>query len=175
MAIEDAEWEIGIGTFTSPSTLARTAILNSSNSDAIVNWSAGTRSVSIINPAQSIASSNVFMDFIAGTTIAAGDLCVMNAAGKMIVTDADTESSTEGLLGIALEALTTDDVGGFLMYGEHTTTGLTAGSTYWVSPTSGEFTATKPSTSGQFVRLVGYAITTTVLWFNPDNTWVEVP
>lgn len=39
------EWETGIGTFTSPSTLARTTVLESSNSNAAVNFSAGTKDV----------------------------------------------------------------------------------------------------------------------------------
>lgn len=44
---DGADFEIGIGTFTdaSPDTIARTTILASSNSDAAVNWSAGTRNI----------------------------------------------------------------------------------------------------------------------------------
>ena len=44
-------WEVGIGTFTSPSTLARTTILASSNSGSAVNFTAGTKSVFITYPA----------------------------------------------------------------------------------------------------------------------------
>jgi len=39
-----AEWEVGIGTFTAPSTLARTTVLASSNAGAAVNFSAGSKS-----------------------------------------------------------------------------------------------------------------------------------
>lgn len=46
-----AEWEVGLGTFTSPSTLARTTILASSNSGSAVNLSAGTKDVFIGLPA----------------------------------------------------------------------------------------------------------------------------
>lgn len=48
-----AEWEIGIGTVTdaSPDTLSRTTILSSSNSDAAVNFSAGTKDVYCVAPA----------------------------------------------------------------------------------------------------------------------------
>jgi hypothetical protein len=46
-----ANWEVGIGTFTAPSTLARTTILSSSNGGSIVNFGAGTKDVFISLPA----------------------------------------------------------------------------------------------------------------------------
>lgn len=39
------EWEVGLGTFTAPSTLARTTVYASSNSGSAVNFSAGTKTV----------------------------------------------------------------------------------------------------------------------------------
>ena len=44
-------WEVGLGTFTSPSTLARTTILSSSNANSAVNFAAGTKNVFITYPA----------------------------------------------------------------------------------------------------------------------------
>jgi hypothetical protein len=42
-----AEWEVGIGTYNaSGNTLARTTVLQSSNANALVNFSAGTKNVS---------------------------------------------------------------------------------------------------------------------------------
>lgn len=47
-----AEWEVGIGTYTtSGTTLARTKVLASSNSNAAVNLSSGTKDVFITHPA----------------------------------------------------------------------------------------------------------------------------
>jgi hypothetical protein len=37
---DDDEWEVGLGTFTSPATLARTTVLSSSNSGSLVDFSA---------------------------------------------------------------------------------------------------------------------------------------
>ncbi len=37
----DDEWEVGLGTFTSPATLVRTTVLSSSNSGSAVNFTAG--------------------------------------------------------------------------------------------------------------------------------------
>jgi hypothetical protein len=46
-----ANWEVGIGTFTAPATLARTTILSSSNGGSIVTFGAGTKDVFISLPA----------------------------------------------------------------------------------------------------------------------------
>ncbi len=47
-----SNWEVGIGTFTSPDQLARNTILESSNSGSIVNFSSGTQNVFITYPAE---------------------------------------------------------------------------------------------------------------------------
>jgi hypothetical protein len=48
------EWEVGIGTVTSgsPDTLSRTTVISSSNSDSLVNFSAGTKNVFCTLPAK---------------------------------------------------------------------------------------------------------------------------
>ena len=49
---DNTDFEIGIGTFTaSGTTLARTTILASSNSNSAVNWSSGTRTIFMTYPA----------------------------------------------------------------------------------------------------------------------------
>jgi hypothetical protein len=52
-ATDGTDWEVGIGTVTdaTPDTLARTTILQSSNSDNAVNWGAGTRTLFVTQPA----------------------------------------------------------------------------------------------------------------------------
>jgi hypothetical protein len=47
-----SEWEVGIGTYTSPDQLARTTVLSSSNSGSAVNFSAGTKDVFVTQPAE---------------------------------------------------------------------------------------------------------------------------
>ena len=54
-----AEWEVGIGTYaTSGNTLTRTTILKSSNANAAVNFSAGTKDVFVTYP----ATKSVYLD-----------------------------------------------------------------------------------------------------------------
>ena len=48
-----AEWEVGVGTYTtSGTTLARTTVLSSSNAGAAVNFSAGTKDVFVTYPSE---------------------------------------------------------------------------------------------------------------------------
>ena len=56
---DGTDFEVGIGTYTaSGTTLARTTILQSSNSDAAVNWTSGTRTIFCTQPAEKA----VFLD-----------------------------------------------------------------------------------------------------------------
>ena len=52
------EWEVGIGTVTSgsPDTLSRTTVISSSNADALVTFSAGTKNVFCTLPAKKTIS-----------------------------------------------------------------------------------------------------------------------
>ena len=58
-----ANWEVGLGTFTSPNQLVRNTVYSSSNGGSTVNFSTGTQNVFITYPAeQSVnldASNNV--------------------------------------------------------------------------------------------------------------------
>lgn len=48
-----SQWEVGIGTYTSSgTTLSRDTVLESSNSNALVNFSAGTKEVFVTYPAE---------------------------------------------------------------------------------------------------------------------------
>ena len=67
-----AEFEVGLGTLSSDSsTIARTTIISSSNSDSAVNFSAGTKNIFCTIP----ASKSVFLDANGNATLGA-DLSV---------------------------------------------------------------------------------------------------
>src|SRR6056297_1464411 len=54
-------WEVGIGTYTaSGTTLSRDAVLESSNADALVNFSSGTKDVFVTYPAdRSVSQADI--------------------------------------------------------------------------------------------------------------------
>jgi len=52
-----SEWEVGFGTLSGSTTLARTKVTASSNGGAAVNFSAGTKDVFITIPAQWMADT----------------------------------------------------------------------------------------------------------------------
>lgn len=47
-----SEWEVGVGTFTAPSTLSRDTVYESSNAGSLVSFSAGTKEVFVTYPAE---------------------------------------------------------------------------------------------------------------------------
>ena len=72
-ATDGTDWEIGIGTVTDAGTdtLTRTKVTQSSNSDAAVNWGAGTKTIFCTLPAVSGAVIGEIKIY-AGTTAPAG-------------------------------------------------------------------------------------------------------
>ena len=88
-ATDGTDWEVGVGTYTTAGTvLERTTILKSSNSDAAVNWSAGTKTIFLTMPA---------------------DRDIVGTANQITVTESDTTAdltlSLDGTLA-AIAALT---------------------------------------------------------------------
>ena len=62
------EWEVGLGTLSTTTNLQRTTIITSSNSDNVVDFSAGTKDVFCTMP----ASKSVYLDGSGNTVNAAG-------------------------------------------------------------------------------------------------------
>lgn len=52
-----SEWEVGLGTLSGASTLDRDDVFASSNSNALVNFSAGTKNVYCTLPAREISAA----------------------------------------------------------------------------------------------------------------------
>lgn len=112
-------------------------------------------------------------DIVAAVELNKGDLCYMNGTGKMDKADASVTATAETMLGIATQHIAADAKGIFALLGFFDTEGLTVGILY-VGLTAGTWTSTKPNGSGEVVRIIGYAISATEMYFNPDRTWIEL-
>jgi hypothetical protein len=83
---DDTDWEVGIGTIGgTQTTLARTTILSSSNSNSAVNWGVGTKNIFLTYPAEKAvyedASGNVDVpnDLTVGGTVDGVDIAARDA------------------------------------------------------------------------------------------------
>ena len=116
-------------------------------------------------------------DVAAGENVGVGEVVYLKSDGEWWRTDADAEATAKGMLGIALETKT-DGVNMKTMlkgfYRDDTAFGWTAGDVLYLSTAIGNLTATAPSGSGDIVRVVGYAVTDDLIYFNPDGTYVEI-
>ena len=93
------------------------------------------------------------------------------------LTRADDENKVTGLLAICVKDATVEMlIKGTNLDGQHSNVGGDAAILYVSDTSAGEVTATRPSSTGDFVRIVGYCINATerLIWFNPDSTYVKV-
>lgn len=117
---------------------------------------------------------NQVISLTAGEAITSGDVCYLSSDGKMYKAIASGESTSSGFLGMAMEDISSGSGGTFLVNGIYTTSGLTAGDKLYLSDsTNGGVTNTAPSASGSIVRIIGYSLSSTELYFKPDNSYVE--
>ena len=107
-------------------------------------------------------------------SLTAGNLYYLNSTGAWTAADADSESTTRGMLAIALGAAPSN---GMLVKGYARNSAWTqnTGDVLYVSQTAGGITSTAPSAAGTIVRIIGYMINATndVVYFNPSNEWFE--
>ena len=115
--------------------------------------------------------------FLGGTTsMDAGKIYHYKSDGTWELADADAVATCDGLLAVALGAAS--DTNGMLLRGtvtlDHDPGAV--GDVLFVSTTAGQATATAPSGNTDIVRVVGYCLDASngQIWFNPDNTFVEV-
>jgi len=120
-------------------------------------------------------------DFIYGTAgenLAIGELTFLDSDGKYWKSDSNS-STKMYVVAMALESITADASGKLLIDGylrDDTWSGWTVGSEspLYVGWSGGDISQTVPNTSGDQVQIIGYAIASKIIRFDPDSTTVEI-
>jgi len=139
-----------------------------------------TRTLAVTSSTDGDANGDVV--YFGGTTsMTVGKIYHYKSDGTWEIANADAVATADGLLGVALGAAS--DTNGMLLRGmvtlDHDPGAI--GDVLYVQSdnagTPGNATATAPSASGDCVRIIGYQVSHASngnIWFNPDNTFVEV-
>jgi len=139
-----------------------------------------TRTLAVTSSTDGDANGDVA--YFGGTTsMTVGKIYHYKSDGTWEIANADAVATADGLLGVALGAAS--DTNGMLLRGmvtlDHDPGAI--GDVLYVQSdnagTPGNATATAPSASGDCVRIIGYQVSHASngnIWFNPDNTFIEV-
>jgi hypothetical protein len=87
--------------------------------------------------------------------------------------DADSSATAQGLLGMAIGVQFNS---GMMLrgYAYRSAWNWTPGQVLYLSTTDGDITSTQPSGTSDIVRVVGYAISADIIYFNPSQDWIEL-
>jgi hypothetical protein len=118
---DGTDYEVGIGTYTaSGTTLARTTIIESSNSDAAVNWGAGSKDIFVTAPADKtlLVGRNLYADNPSSATMPS-----VTGANAIGIGDSTTSSGTGSVaIGFGADASNTHNIA--IGYNSEASTGV---------------------------------------------------
>jgi len=111
---------------------------------------------------------------LSNVSLTAGSVHYLTSSTTWSLTDADAASSSRNLLGIALSNDETTSPLLIRGYYKNTAWSFTVGAPVYLSTTPGALTSTQPTGTGDIVRVVGYALATDEIFFNPSHEWIEL-
>lgn len=135
--------------------------------------------VSQLTPLHTAQIGNLsFLYVQASETITAGQLVTFHDAGSELRCKKAGGSSYAGdVRGYADQDIVSGATGKIVLLGLYTySSGLTPGNVYWNSNvTAGNLQSGKPTTSGHIAQAVGYAVSDSILFFNPSFVTEQIP
>jgi hypothetical protein len=111
---------------------------------------------------------------LSNVTLTQGSVYYLTSSTTWSLTDADTAAQSRNLLGIALAYDETTSPLLIRGYYKNTSWSFTVGAPVYLSTTPGALTSTQPTGTGDIVRVVGYALATDEIFFNPSHEWIEL-
>ena len=130
------------------------------------------------SPTSNLGFNGIGETATAGDNLVIGDVCYLNADGTYHKAVATAVGTTAGILRMATATIASAATGVFLKDGYiryDTWAWGTKGAELYVGTSGGSPTSTRPSTTGQFVRIVGHALTSHILEFHPSETYIQLP
>ena len=134
-------------------------------------------------------TGQILINQVIGEDMSFGQLCYKDATTSSwgLATATTAINKSYSMLGICIETGSTGDAtkiltsgyvpinGTYIAYGSN-------GTPLYMSTTNGNSTNIAPTSSGNVVRLIGYNFLTqttqanglNIIYFNPDNTWIEL-
>lgn len=157
-------------------TLAGSETLSSKTLTApIINAATITGNINIaaVPASDHTANGPTTSIFNLGATIALMDLVYLGSSSKWLLTDADAAATAGGvMLGICLDGGVDTDTTTVALKGSFVrddTWNWTPGAVLYIdTATAGQITATQPSGADDVIRVVGFAVTADVIWFDPS-------
>ena len=150
-------------------------VANNISASGTISGQAGLTQHSITGTTDGEGKGDVV--YFGGTTsMTAGAIYHYKSDGTWELADADDNTKSDGLLGVALGAAS--DTNGVLLRGmvtlDHDPGAV--GDPIYLTTTAGDASSTAPSGNGNIVRIIGYCLHASngQIWFNPDSTFVEV-
>jgi hypothetical protein len=127
-------------------------------------------------PAIDHSAVGVVITGTGGEGLALPNLVYQASDGEWEKANATTMATTKGALAIIMEAISAHSSGALLKYGflRDDSWAFTQGATLYVGESGGSITATAPSDVGDQLRIVGYAHTSSIIWFDPEATIITI-
>ena len=105
-------------------------------------------------------------------TVLPGNIYYLNGFGSWTIANQSNSGATRMLaIPVGTNANSGMLLEGILRISSH---GFAIGLPLYLNTTNGGFTTTVPTTPTNYARIVGYAVDTNFIYFNPDKTWVQI-
>ena len=176
----------GIASDTKPTLSAneKGVLFVETDTDKIYQWDTDSWNVVDLDIDSSPANetvSGITATFTAGEALSRGEVVYFKAADSKMWKAVATAAATSRCVAMAAADISADATGKFLLYGflqdNGTFPSYTVGGTLYTpeAETSSENVPeqTAPDSDGDFVQVIGWAITANAVFFNPSNDIIE--
>jgi hypothetical protein len=114
----------------------------------------------------------------AGESVTIMQTVYLSSTGVWLLTDADSDTTSKGLLAIALQTKTSGEPMKVALPGcivrNDAWTWATVGAPLYLSTTPGQITDAAPSGTDDVVRVIGWVLTDNCIYFNPSPDYITL-